>query len=141
MAKRSVSAKTLAAGILIQRLRRGKGRADTKQLQAALASHGLGPRYLSEGVRVIRDLYGADALIVKARSKSQSPLYVLDPQKYGEAREWAIKMFKRALTETRHVIHVLDWAQKNGLASASAKRAKHYARNVQVELDNVLSTL
>jgi hypothetical protein len=135
-----VSKRMLAAGIIIQRLKRGRGRADTPALVEALARHNLNGRYLGIGVRYIRDMYGDNALVVEHQSKG-SPVYVLDPQKFEQARKWAIKMFKRALTETRHVIQVLEWSRQNGIATASVKRAKHYATNVEVELENVLSTL
>jgi len=131
----------MAAAVIIQRLRQGKGKADSKQLKAALHRHHLHDRYLGQGVRVIRDLYGANALVVKPLGRGLSPQYILDPKRYDQAQVWAAKMFKRALTETRHVIHVLDWSVTQGIATSSARRAKHYAENVAVELENVLSTL
>src|SRR5439155_8834878 len=141
MAQRQVSKGTLAAAVLIQRLRQGRGKADSKALKAALHKHRMNDRYLGVGVRVIRDLYGDNALVVAHPGNGLSPIYVLDPKQYGQARAWSIKMFKRAITETRHVIDVLDWSVANGIATSSAKRAKHYAMNVEIELDNVLSTL
>jgi hypothetical protein len=141
MAGAAVSKRTLAAAVIIQRLKQGRGKAESGALKAALHRHHLPDRYLGPGVRVIRDLYGDNVLVVIHRGPGESPIYALDPKKFGEARDWAKKMFKRALTETRHVIHVLDWSIAHGIAPSSAKRARHYARNVEVELDNVLSTL
>jgi hypothetical protein len=141
MAGAAVNKRTMAAAVIIQRLKQGRGKADSPALKAALHRHRLPDRYLGAGVRVIRDLYGENALVVEHRGHGESPLYLLDPKKYEHARKWAEKMFKRALTETRHVIHVLDWTLSQGIAVASVKRAKHYAKNVEVELENVLSTL
>ena len=131
----------LAAAILIQRLRKGRGKATTSQLLAALHTHHLSDRYLGKGVRVIRDRYGSNALVVEAGSRGGEPTYILDPKKLEQSQKWAKKMFRRALTETRHVIHVLDWSVANGIAATSARRAKHYAENVEIELENVLATL
>jgi hypothetical protein len=141
MAQGAVNKRTMAAAIVIQRLKQGRGTADSAQLKAALHKHHFPDRWLGPGARVIRDLYGADALVVEHRGSDQSPLYILNPKKWEHARKWSIKMFKRALTETRHVIHVLDWSISQGIAVTSAKRARHYAQNVEVEIQNVLATL
>ena len=141
MAGSKVTKPVLAAAVVIQRLRKGRGKATTSQLLAALHTHKLHDRYLGQGVRVIRDRYGSNALVVEAGGRGKQPTYILDPKKIEQSQKWAKKMFKRALTETRHVIHVLDWSVQNGIAATSARRAKHYAENVEVELQNVLSTL
>jgi hypothetical protein len=141
MAGAAVNKRTMAAAVIIQRLKQGRGKADTPTLIAALHRHRLPDRYLGAGVRVIRDLYGDNALVVEHRGNGESPLYILDPKKYEQVYNWAVKMFKRALTETKHVIHILDWSLNQGIAVASVKRAKHYAKNVEVELENVLAAL
>lgn len=141
MAGGKLTKRLLAAAVIIQRLKQGKGKANTQELLAALHRHHFADRYLRTGVRVIRDLYGDNALVVDHPGYGASPIYILDPKEFGKARAWAIKMFKRALTETRHVIHVLDWSMAQGIAAAPAKRAKHYAQNVEVEIANVLATL
>lgn len=141
MAAGTVSRRMLAAAIIIQRLKKGRGKADTKQLLAALHIHRFQDRYLREGVRTIRDLYGENALVVEHPGFGASPVYVLDPKKVEQVQKWAKKMFRRALTETGHVLHVLEWSIQNGVAATSARRAKHYAENVQVELENVLASL
>jgi hypothetical protein len=136
-----ISKRRLAAAVIIQRLRQGRGKADSPALVAALGKHHLRPEYLGIGVREVRDLYGDNALVVVLRGPIESPLYVLDPKRYAEARDWARKMFRRSLTELSHVVQILDWSVQHGIAPAAAKRAKRYAENARAEVEDVLSTI
>jgi hypothetical protein len=132
----------VAAAIVVQRLRKGRGRATSDDLKEALEDLDFSSKHLGRAVRVIRDRYGDDALICVARGPFESPEYVLNPRKWGETRRWSEKMLKRALTESRHILHVMEWAASSGFATQqNLRNTKRYIKNVEEELESVLAAL
>lgn len=131
----------LASAVIIQSLRVKNDRT-TGELLAQLHRHHLRDEYLNMGVRRIRDLFGDDALVCNGGGRGHLHVYTLNPKEFGKARSWFVKMTKRALTEVRHTIHVMDRAVADGIVSSQRMaRPKRYALNTVAELEDLVSIL
>jgi hypothetical protein len=130
-----------AAVVLVQALKRRNGQTKV-ELADVLESNGIepGPRFVSAGVRMIRDVYGANGLVCTGQSRGRAPIYTLDPS-VQQAHAWSRQMIRRGLTEAQHVQQVLDWTAKTHGNKGPIRRARHYQKNVIVELEAVLEGL
>ena len=134
------SRQTMAAAIVIQALTR-KNDQTAEQLRTKLDARGLETVRVSQAIRKIRDLYGAHALVQSGtRSGRRAPIYTLNPEA-KEAAKWARQIMRRALTEARHVEHVLDWAATTYGNRGAVRRARRYQANVVAEIEEVLEAL
>lgn len=131
---------TLAAALVIQALKR-RNRLTGKQLKAVLKTKDISPHTLPDAVRLIRDRYGANALVTTGtRPGRLAAQYVLDPD-LAEGEAWARQMSKRGRAEARHVGEVLDWLALTYGNRGVVRRARRYAKNLLEELDELIEEL
>lgn len=129
----------VAAALVIQALRL-ENRQTATQLAMVLQGQELGPRYVPTAVRLIRDTYGANALVVTGGSRGVAPVYVLDPD-LDEGQVWAFRMTKRNLTEARHIQHVLDWLAEHAGNRGAVKAARRNASRLVEDLEDLYADL
>lgn len=125
-----MSKSAIAAGIVFDELSK-KNHRDHVDLKTVLNRYGLASYYLPKGIREIRDLFGDNALAVIQDGKRR--LYVLDPE-VSEGKEYAQVTAKRALTESEHLQHVLNWLAAQYGNRGFIRNSRRYARNLVEEL-------
>lgn len=135
MAKRT--ADTRAAAAIVTALRR-RNRQDCNELRGVLADRGIVARHFPRGIRKIRDAYGDSA--VTCNQDGPRRVYVLDPTR-NEGIEYADGRARTALTQSGHVLDLLDWLADEYGNIGATRKARRYMGNVVAELEELVEVL
>lgn len=128
------SAPVRAAAVIRIALKK-KNRQTIHELVPILAKHKIAPHHFHPALRIIRDTYGANALV--KRRVGRQVRYVLDPT-IEEGRVDANEQARRGLSEAEHLLQVLDWLSTQYGNSGFIRRGRRYAKNLVAELGDLV---